>query len=190
MIASRKTVAFTGAGISVESGIPLFRGKNGLLTKYGSPKTDSYHQFLRDPDTWYKSTERTIYKVPSIVPPWFKRIIPPMEQFIKMNELLIWHGLFKNKFSDRKFAIRIFNEHIKNVRRHIPKEDLLIFNVKDGWRPLCDFLGVPIPKNIPFPHVNTGDNMIKTLNIVKLIPYLTIILVTITLLYYLYLLNK
>jgi hypothetical protein len=145
---------------------------------------------IRDPDTWYKSTERTIYKVPSIVPPWFKRIIPPMEQFIIMNELLIWHGLFKNKFSDRKFAIRIFNEHIKNVRRHIPKEDLLIFNVKDGWRPLCDFLGVPIPKNIPFPHVNTGDNMIKTLNIVKLIPYLTIILVTITLLYYLYLLNK
>ena len=72
----------------------------------------------------------------------------------------------------------------------MPKEDLLIFNVKDGWRPLCDFLGVPIPKNIPFPHVNTGDNMIKTLNIVKLIPYLTIILVTITLLYYLYLLNK
>ena len=135
---------------------------------------------IRDPDTWYKSTKRTIYTVPSIVPQWFKRIIPPMEQFIKMNELLIWNGLFKNKFSDRKFAIRIFNEHIQNVRRHTPKEDLLIFNVKDGWQPLCDFLGVPIPKTIPFPHVNTSDNMIKSLNAVKLIPYLTIILVTIT----------
>ena len=46
---------------------------------------------IRDPDTWYKSTERTIYKVPSIVPHWFKQIMPPMGQFIKMNELLIWH---------------------------------------------------------------------------------------------------
>jgi len=103
-----------------------------------------------------------------------------MGQFIKMNELLIWNGLFKNKFSDRKFAIRIFNEHIQNVRLQTPKEDLLIFNVKDGWRPLCDFLGVPIPKKISFPHLNMGDNMIKALNVVKLIPYLTIIFVTIT----------
>jgi NAD-dependent deacetylase len=31
---SQQTVAFTGSGISVESGIPPFRGKNGLWTKY------------------------------------------------------------------------------------------------------------------------------------------------------------
>ena len=39
----------------------------------------------------------------------------------------------------------------------VPKEDLLIWNVKDGWKPLCEFLQCPVPK-IPIPHDNrTGD---------------------------------
>ena len=39
----------------------------------------------------------------------------------------------------------------------VPSERLLVWNVKDGWEPLCKFLGKPIP-NIPIPHENkTGD---------------------------------
>lgn len=30
------------------------------------------------------------------------------------------------------------------------------FNVKDGWKPLCDILGLPVP-DVPFPHVNDAD---------------------------------
>ena len=131
---------------------------------------------VRDTDSWYQSTERTIFRVPSIVPGWLQRIIPPMGKFIEMTNMLIWDGLFKGRFSDREFAVRVYNDHIQNVRRTVPKEDLLIFDVKDGWGPLCDFLGVGIPENRPFPHLNTGNRMIMVLNVARLIPYAAVTL--------------
>uniref|UniRef100_A0A3Q0KK89 Nad dependent epimerase/dehydratase n=2 Tax=Schistosoma mansoni TaxID=6183 RepID=A0A3Q0KK89_SCHMA len=37
---------------------------------------------------------------------------------------------------------------------YVPKDRLLIFDPKDGWTPLCEFLNIPIPENVPFPHLN------------------------------------
>ncbi len=42
-----------------------------------------------------------------------------------------------------------------------------VFNVKQGWKPLCDFLGVPIPKDIPFPNVNDTKSMNKMMTRMK-----------------------
>jgi len=46
---ARYVIALTGAGLSVESGIPPFRGKGGLWTTHGEPPMDGYQRFLRDP---------------------------------------------------------------------------------------------------------------------------------------------
>lgn len=39
-----------------------------------------------------------------------------------------------------------------------PPERLLVFQARDGWGPLCDFLGVPVP-DAPYPHVNSSQDM-------------------------------
>lgn len=47
---ARYVMAMTGAGISVESGIPPFRGPGGLWTTYGEPPMNGYQRFLDDPE--------------------------------------------------------------------------------------------------------------------------------------------
>ena len=50
-------------------------------------------------------------------------------------------------------AIDVFERHIATVRAEVPSSKLLVFDVRDGWEPLCDFLGVPTPSD-EFPNVN------------------------------------
>ncbi len=53
IFAAKHTVALVGAGISVESGVPPFRGPGGLWTKYGEPAMDGYQKFMADPRAWW-----------------------------------------------------------------------------------------------------------------------------------------
>ena len=54
LAASEYAIALTGAGLSVESGIPTFRGPGGLWGKYGEPSNLSYRVFSQDPQGWWE----------------------------------------------------------------------------------------------------------------------------------------
>lgn len=51
-------------------------------------------------------------------------------------------------------------EHNEMIRCLVPKENLLEYNVKEGWQPLCKFLGEEVP-NRPFPRVNDAATLNK-----------------------------
>ncbi len=46
-------ITLVGAGLSKESGIPTFRGGDGLWDKLGEPPMDGYQRFLADPAGWW-----------------------------------------------------------------------------------------------------------------------------------------
>ncbi len=56
-------------------------------------------------------------------------------------------------FTDRDTAIAAYRRNDRKVRETFPADRPLVFNVADGWGPLCEFLGVPVPDEA-FPHKN------------------------------------
>ena len=60
LIRAKNGIAFTGAGISVESGIPPFRGKEGIWNKY-DPKYLEISHFLTDPINSWQVIKKVFY---------------------------------------------------------------------------------------------------------------------------------
>lgn len=56
-----------------------------------------------------------------------------------------------------------YDEHFAEIRRLVPKEQLLEFKLGDGWGPLCEFLNCPIP-DVPYPHMNSSKDIDKARN--------------------------
>ena len=76
---------------------------------------------------------------------------------IQLNDKSIWKKFFEGKFKDKTYAIHKFNSHIEEVKQIVPKDQLLIFEARNGWEPLCEFLNKPIPE-IPYPSTNKSQN--------------------------------
>lgn len=115
---------------------------------------------VRDPEKWYESTCNTIYQLPrSPAMRILRMFVPHLRRFYAMNEQLIWQGTFGGRFADRQHAIAVFQAHIAAVKEFVPAERLLVYDVREGWEPLCQFLEVPVPVGKPFPRLNDTATM-------------------------------
>jgi hypothetical protein len=123
---------------------------------------------VRDPGRWYDSAAATIFRFRLRADRYPGKAItkvmalanPEFGEFIRMTEITIWQGILDGRFADRAYAIEVFDRHVEEVRKRVPADRLLVYNVAEGWAPLCAFLGVPVPRE-PFPNVNDSEEFLR-----------------------------
>jgi Sulfotransferase domain len=105
---------------------------------------------VRDPEKWFESTQATVFS-----PAWRQRsATTPLKEFFEKAV----YADFGERINDHNFMLEQFNRHNGDVVRGVPKERLLVFDVREGWESLCKFLNVPVP-NTPFPNANSCEEM-------------------------------
>ena len=140
---------------------------------------------VRDDESWIKSwnvlnnqilksfTFRILAKIPGTS---FK-----LQKDIHNKMILGEHGAFQGAKTDKE-KMKKFNEWNESVINFVPKDRLLVYEVKQGWAPLCKFLNVDVP-DIPFPYKNKTKNMghmSRFINSMFLILILVIIVIIIS----------
>ena len=102
------------------------------------------HSTRSDADTWFRSASNTILR---------PNDRDPDEPFSMM-----WSAVAARTFdgpeTDRDVAIAGYEHHNRHVLATAPPERLVAYQPGDGWEPLCNALGLPVPDD-PFPHANT-----------------------------------
>ena len=110
---------------------------------------------VRDPERWFESTQDTIF-----APHWIKYLRNvEMGKFI----MLTINDYLQDRMHDKAHLIQRFQEHIEEVRNTIPASRLLVFEVKQGWGPLCEFLELPEP-DADFPFLNDEEATKEIIN--------------------------
>lgn len=114
---------------------------------------------VRDADRWYDSTASTIRRSSEYVTGWLRKLTPAGYP-VEVAETLVWDGLFGGRFDHRDHAIGVYEAWTQDVVDNVPADRLLVFDVSEGWEPLCAFLGVDVPDE-PFPRVNDRDALLR-----------------------------
>lgn len=122
---------------------------------------------VRDGESWAASMRDTIWGV------FFgdilirhlsearRKIDPQWDAYIvMMREMWRRSGLIYGEELDLQFMAGAIERYQSDVQRNVPADRLLVWSVKDGWEPLCEFLGVPVPDQ-PFPHLNDTETFIE-----------------------------
>jgi hypothetical protein len=118
---------------------------------------------VRDPQRWYDSMSQTIFR-------GGRAQLHPLTRYVlayltigrpayRHVAELVNEGILGRVFDlriDREHAIGVFERHTAAVRAVVPRDRLLVYDVSQGWEPLCVFLGVPVPDE-PFPRVNSNE---------------------------------
>lgn len=113
---------------------------------------------VRDHDAWFASWLHLRDMVDAIGRYSF---IPQVRRFHVFERAMVDRYLAGGR--DPVATIEAKRQHEAEVRSSVPADQLLVFDVREGWGPLCAFLEVPVPADTPFPHLNEGTETLRQL---------------------------
>jgi hypothetical protein len=121
---------------------------------------------VRDPERWEPSfTETIVHMVYGesmirLLSSARAQIDPLWERYLAFVERMFYssEGTFPNGHEPAQL-IDGFNAHNAYIKRIVPADRLLVWEATQGWEPLCEFLGVPVPEE-PFPHANDRETFL------------------------------
>jgi len=106
---------------------------------------------VRDEESWWNSINNTILRNMRAT----DQVTDPNRlRMRRMSRHLIVDRVFKGILDDREHALAVYRQNIREVTEALPQERLLVFDVAQGWEPLCAFLNLPVPAD-PFPRSNS-----------------------------------
>ncbi len=121
---------------------------------------------VRPFDAWYKSVDSTVFRAGPQTPGekikmlgklLFSKRARRVVKCIKFFKYSFFHKRLHDRFGEKEYARQYWDSHIEEVKSHVPADQLLIYDVRDGWAPLCEFLGMPVPDE-ELPHLNKKEN--------------------------------
>ncbi|ASU84226.1 hypothetical protein CDO52_16770 [Nocardiopsis gilva YIM 90087] len=121
----------------------------------------------RDPQRWYASCKNTIFEFCAATA---RGDAPPLSPEHGEFQMKVLDRLFRTSFGAGMADFPAEEPSIAGFERNnaaaiatVPADRLLIYEPGDGWEPLCEFLGVPVPADTPYPHLNEGAEMRRML---------------------------
>eukprot|EP00898_Chlorokybus_atmophyticus_P007702 jgi/Chlat1/7933/Chrsp68S07365 len=144
--------------------VPEEKGRPAYKAAVDHPSAAYYEQMMKQypnakviltvrdsPEQWYASAKSTIYeftKGGSIMARAMTALVPSLRRFMHMVDLVAWSNprLFGGLFEEDGHAVAVYKRWVEEVKACVPEGKLLVFNAKEGWEPLCRFLGIPVPE--------------------------------------------
>jgi hypothetical protein len=129
----------------------------------------------RDAASWYASMAETIVPMFSRFP---NRVVLPLLPVVSAPRRTMVgtrvHAEIIDRFEDREHVLAVYEAHVAEVKRVVPAERLLVFEAKQGWAPLCEFLGVPVPSE-PFPRVNDTAEFKRRVTVATVVSWVVLL---------------
>jgi len=89
------------------------------------------------------------------------RLAQTRERYLALVDRMFWgpQGTFADGNAEPAQLIEQMERHHEQVKATVPPERLLVWEVGEGWEPLCTFLDVSVPDG-PLPHANDRDTFL------------------------------